>query len=196
MWILSLEWLLLAVLVFWVVGAYKRLKRMRQQAKQAFTGVDAQFVQLLALLREVAAGEQASETPENATAPAHAQRALAPTADLLENALAQARMHPLRPEVIARLDSVWQSLQVAWHAYAQLAQAPTSTASAGDESTAQRWMQLHTLQEHSLEQFNAAVRTYNQAITAFPSCAIARISGHRHGRVFQKDAALLVQQQA
>ncbi len=34
MWILSLEWLVLAVLVFWVIGAFKRLKRLRggQQA--------------------------------------------------------------------------------------------------------------------------------------------------------------------
>lgn len=195
MWILSLEWLLLLLLVFWVTGAYKRMKRMRTASKMAFGAVEAQFVQLLELLRSTATASL-PETGEQPVPLSHAQHALLPCAHLLETALLQAKQHPLRPETIAALDSAWQGVQVAWQAYVQLCALHTSAAADAPPEWEQRWSQLMTVQSHNTEQFNRAVHDYNRAIAQFPACAIARLSGLKPARTFQKDAALLMQSPA
>ena len=38
-----LGWLLLGVLVFWAVGAYNRLERLRSDAQLAYGALDAQW---------------------------------------------------------------------------------------------------------------------------------------------------------
>lgn len=195
MWILSLEWLSLALLVFWITGAWKRMKRVRAACKTAFDAVDAQFMQLLDLLRSCANADVPEETAQHA-ALQHVRHALHPSANLLEAALHQARSQPLRPEAIAALDSAWQGMQVAWQAYVQLRTAQMDAPSELQQEWEQRWVQLVTLQSHSTEQFNTAVHGYNRAIAQFPACVIARLRGLKPGRTFQKDAALLMQPSA
>lgn len=195
MWILSLEWLLLAVLVFWVIGALKRLKRLRQESKQAFVAVDAQLTQSIDWLRSCARLQTLKERVDGVPV-AHAQHALLPSADLLENALRQAKQHPLQAETIAALDSTWQGAQVAWLAYMQLSAAQVGADDAQHQEWASRWQQLTTLHGHSTDRFNMAVTDYNRAIAQFPACAIARLSGLKSARTFQKDAALLMQSPA
>lgn len=188
MWLLSLEWLLLAVTMFWALGAFKRLKRLRMQAEKAFTSVDEQFLQMVELLRSCARMQALKE--KVASVSVHqAQHALLPNADLLESALQQARQHPLRPESIAALGGVWQGTQLAWKAYAELCSDLSPVHAEHIQEWSQRWQQLQTLQSHSTSQFNTAVQTYNDAIAQFPACAMARIGGHKAGRIFQKDAA-------
>lgn len=191
MWILSLKWLLLAACVFWTIGVLKRLKRLRTACKHAFMPVDQQFLQVIELLRGCARVQTLREKVASMSVQ-HAQHALVPSADLLEAALQQARQQPLRAETIAALDGAWQGAQVAWQAYVQLA----GGADASDEHIqdwSQRWTQLAALQSHSTEQFNTAIQHYNQAIAQFPACVIARLSGLKAGRIFQKDAARMVQ---
>ena len=119
MWILSLEWLLLAVLVFWVTGVVKRLKRLRASAKQAFVPVGGQLVQSIELLRNCARVQDLKDKVSGGVVP-QTHHALAPSADLLERALEQAQHQPLKSEAIATLDAAWQGAQVAWQAYAQM----------------------------------------------------------------------------
>lgn len=195
MWILWLEWLGLALLVFWCIGAFKRLKRLRAHCKTAFAAVEAQFTQVIELLHNCAR-MQALKEQVAAVYVQHAQHALLPSADLLEAALQQAKQHPLRAEAIAALDSAWQGAQVAWQAYTQLCAQHSDVHAEHIQEWSQRWVQMHTLQSHTTAQFNAAVEDYNRAIAQFPACAIARISGHQSGRIFQKDAAPVVQSAA
>ena len=192
MWILSLEWLMLAGLVFWVIGAFKRLKRLRTGSKQAFASVETQFMQVVDLLRNCARVQELKERVSSVSQQ-HAHHALLPSADLLEAALQQAKSHPLRPEVIAALDSAWQGAQAAWQAYVQLASGQDDAQDAHVQAQSQRWLQLMALQTHSTAQFNGAVQDYNRAIAQFPACVVARLSGLKAGRTFQKDAALLMQ---
>lgn len=191
MWILSLEWLLLALGVFWAIGAFKRLKRLRAAAKKTFAPVEAQFTQVVELLRNCARVQALKEKVASISVQ-HAHHALLPCADLLETALQQARQHPLQPEAIAALDSAWQGAQVAWQAYVQLSHGQAELLDEHVQEWSQRWQHLCTVQDHSIAQFNAAVQDYNQAIAAIPTCVIARLSGLKAGRVFQKDAALLM----
>lgn len=195
MWLLSLEWLLLAVSVFWALGAFKRLKRLRLQGGQAFAVVDGQFLQVIELLRSCARIQTLKEKVASVYVQ-QAHHALLPSADLLETALQQARQHPLKPESIAALDSAWQGAQVAWQAYTQLGQDLSPVHAEHIQEWSQRWQQLQTLQSHSTAQFNTAVQAYNAAIAQFPACAVARLGGHQAGRTFQKDAALQMQPNA
>lgn len=192
MWILWLEWVMLAMLVFWCLGALKRLKRLRTSCKNAFAGVDTQFLQVIELMRSCARMQALKEQVVTIYTQ-HAQNSLLPSADLLEAAVQQARQHPLRRETIAALDSAWQGAQVAWQAYAQLSAEHSPVHAEHVQAWSQRWSQLYTLQVHSTAQFNAAVQDYNLAIAQFPACAIATVVGHRSGRTFQKDAARMVQ---
>ena len=195
MWILSLEWLFFAVWVFWCIGAFKRLKRLRQDSKQAFAAVDAQFIQMIDWLRSCARLKLLKERVAGIPTE-HVQHALLPSADLLESVLLAARQQPLQPEAIAVLDSTWQGAQVAWQAYVQLSQGQPSVNDEQLQEWSLRWQQMITLHRHSTEQFNAAVLTYNHAIAQFPACAMARLSGLKPARTFQKDTALLMQSSA
>ena len=190
MWILSLEWLVLAVAVFWATGAFKRLKRLRAAARDAFGVLDVQFVQALQVLRDSADGS----APADATAAAMARRArtaLLASANLLQAALAKARLQPLNAELLASLDSAWQSLQVAWQSHVQQDVGNQEVADVfSPDSEVQRWVALMVVHQHHTEQFNAAVADYNRAIGQFPACLLARVAGLKPGRLFQKDAAL------
>lgn len=195
MWILSLEWLLLAVLVFWVTGAVKRLKRLRASAKQAFVPVGDQLAQSIELLRNCARVQDLKDKVSGGVVP-QTHHALAPSADLLERALEQAQYQPLKSEAIAALEAAWLGAQVAWQAYVQMSEGVLSVPDEQVQEWAQRWQQLVALHQHTATQFNAAVQTYNRGITQFPACVVARISGLKAGRTFEKDAALQMQPSA
>lgn len=192
MWMLSLQWLLLAVFLFWVVGAFKRLKLLRHESKQAFAAVDAQCVQAIDWLRHCARLQTLKDKVAG-TPLEHMPHALLPSADLLQEVLLQARQQPLQSERIAALESTWRGAQVAWQAYVQLSSGSTGVPDDQLQEWSLHWLQLTTLHRHSTDQFNAAVHDYNRAIAQFPACVIARLSGLRPVRTFQKDAALLMQ---
>ncbi|AVS75953.1 LemA family protein, partial [Paracidovorax cattleyae] len=50
-------WIFLAVLLFWAVGAYNRLVRLRSAAIQAFGGLDVHFVRITGMLGEYEAAQ-------------------------------------------------------------------------------------------------------------------------------------------
>ncbi len=101
MWILSLEWLVLAGLVFWVIGAFKRLKRLHAGSKQAFAAVETQFMQAVDLLRNCARVQELKERVSSVSQQ-HAHHALLPSADLLEAALQQAKSHRCARKLLPR----------------------------------------------------------------------------------------------
>lgn len=196
MWMLSLEWLVLAVAVFWVVGAVKRLKRLRNESKQAWSAVDAQCVQSIECLRHCGRWQALKERVAGAPMEA-AWHALLPAADMLEQALSQVRAQPLQGQNMLALERAYTAAQCAWQTDVHKAGAAPETSE--EEQLLEwslRWQQLTTLQSHSIDQFNAAAHDYNRAIAQFPACAIARISGLQPVRTFQKDTAWLMQPSA
>jgi len=185
MWFISLEWLLCLVLVFWCVGAYRRLLRLRAACRSSFEGLDSYFRQTLALLQAFGADadpEQSEDRP--------ARQALLATAQWLEQTLDALKLQPLQRDGMAGLESAWQALQVAWQAHARvvLAQAsgPAAVALPGWQA---RWQQLQAVQAHAAEPFNQAVAAYNRAIAQFPAVVMARVLGMAPGRCLQ--AAML-----
>lgn len=187
MWSLSLEWMLLALLVFWAVGAYNRLARLRSSCVQQFGTLDAHLGQWHAMLQAF----EAQPRPEGQSpALVHAQAALHQTAAQLQAALADARGRPLRETALASLEHACSALEVAWQAMSKVAVdsspgngAPQSEAPTPEPDPLQPWQQRWT--EHQvrnrlgLQQFNAAAERYNAAIAQYPARLLAWLLGFR-----------------
>ena len=54
-----LAWVVAAILVFWAVGAYNRLMRLRAAANAAFAALDAELVEQVQLVHDCVPAEEA-----------------------------------------------------------------------------------------------------------------------------------------
>src|SRR2546427_9325972 len=95
MWSLSLEWMLLALLVFWAVGAYNRLARLRSGCVQQFGVLDAHLGQWHAMLQ---AFEAQPKAEGQSPALVHAQAALHQTAAQLQAARSEEHTSELQSQ--------------------------------------------------------------------------------------------------
>ena len=173
-------WIVAAVLLFWTVGAYNRLMRLRAEANAAFANLEAELSQQIDLVRN-------DLPPPEATQPAslHGESSfwagLHGAAAQLAACLAAARARPLEPDGIAALSAAQDVLVMAW----ERAERDDAHDLAGprlpDTVTARR-AQL-ALQTHaSADQFNQAVTRYNEAIAQFPAVLLAWLFGFKPGR--------------
>lgn len=173
-------WLAAAVLLFWFVGAYNRLVRLRSAALQAYATLDAALVrQVECVQAHVLARMEASrrDDDDGAASPRPdevAQSALASlraAADQLNTLLGATRARPLDPAGMAAQGTALQVMQSTW---ARLQPSgdeavPVDTANAG----APRWPDPAALPETARSQFNLSVAQYNAAIRQFPAVLVA-----------------------
>lgn len=166
----SVFWGVLAIMVFWAVGAYHRIVRLRSAALQAFGGLDAHWVRMLAMWGECDAAQVTagrvivSGRPEWLAA-----------MNRFAACLAVARARPLQSEVAAELVAARQALDGAW---AALLAGPDVSAEIW-APWAQRWEQHQLQNTLAIEQFNHAVVQYNEAIAQFPALVLARFFGFK-----------------
>jgi LemA protein len=116
MWYSPLFWIAIAFIVFWALGAYNRLMRLRSAVIQTFGGFDAHTQRLLALLAELtaaqAAGRATAAMPQaQADGP---MTALEGAAAHFSATLAAARARPLHPDAIAALAAAQNNLHACW----------------------------------------------------------------------------------
>ncbi len=182
-----LWWLLPAVLVFWAVGAYNRLTRLRGEALRSYGALHAVMVRQSELLQSALPADpaQAPQGPptmagELMDATALAWRGL--RAGLLQfNALLVAtRNRALEPEALAALATARGVLATAWNRVQNdghdLAGAPVPYA------VISRWDDLMRDAEAARSQFNESVQTYNAAVRQFPAVLLAVCVGLRPAR--------------
>lgn len=161
-------WMTAAVLLFWAVGAYNRLVRLRHTLARRFAVLDQQcdarqvlLQRLAALLAALPDGEPAAQVVQAALAQADAARAHARTRPSEASALTSLRL-----------------------AEAILADARTRHADAlpADEAGLALRAELaaadNTL-DFARRQFNEAVAAYNRAIAQFPTWLLAGPFGFR-----------------
>jgi len=166
----SVFWGVFAITVFWAVGAYHRIMRLRSAALQAFGGLDMHWVRLLAMLGECDAAQVTagrvivSGRPEWLAA-----------MNRFAACLAAARARPLQSEVAMELLAARQALEGAWAALL----AGPDVAPEIWAPWAQRWEQQHQQNAQATAQFNAAVAQYNDAIAQFPASVLARFFGFK-----------------
>ena len=179
-------WVFVAVLVFWAVGAYNRLVRLRAAIKQAFTATESQIRQRDALLAQWA---EASRAQAQATGESHAADAVLAACAQVLAASDHARAWPsgaraiaglrLAEEVLgdarARLDTELAAMAplvpMSPMSLTRPVIAPTPQAEALAAVDASLGFARH--------QYNDAAQTYNDAVAQFPTWVIAGVFGFR-----------------
>jgi len=177
-------WVALALALFWFVGAYNRLVRLRSAALQAYAALDAALVRQLDFVHARTATLDAP-TPWDLSANDSLQAA----ATQLGTLLATTRLRPLAPAGMAALGTAMHVLLAAWqhlHPDAVVSFEPDGTLSrpaplgGKDEapaaaSQALAWPEPSAAAEIARARFNLAVDGYNAAIAQFPALLVAWI---------------------
>ncbi|SCK61312.1 LemA protein [Variovorax sp. HW608] len=173
-------WIAGAIALFWFVGAYNRLMRLRSAALQAYAVLDAALVRQLDFVLARAAEEEPSATPLES--PSASVRA---AANQLSTLLAATRLRPLNPAGVAAMSTAmhvmlaaWQSLHpdavVSFDADGTLSR-PAPLEGLPEPSTPIAWPEPSAAAEMARGQFNLAVARYNAAIAEFPAVLVAWI---------------------
>lgn len=200
MWSSPLIWIVFAIAVFWALGAYNRLMRLRSAVVQAFGGLDAHVVRLLAFLGEFGAARAVQQQPGPAGAMEPEMAALQGATTQLSASLAMARARPLQPDAIAALAAARDVLHACWpkaaaHPVPVDNVQPAALAAAGEGGgeaadvppVPLQWWHLrwdeHVLQnEQAIRVFNDAVQHYNAAISQFPANLLGWVFGFKAAR--------------
>lgn len=124
MWSSPLFWIAVSITVFWALGAYNRLMRLRSAVVQAFGAFDAHMQRLLALLGEVAAARpidgavNRTVDPVSTGTPAvradDRMAALEGATVQFSASLAVARARPLHADALAALAAARSVLNACW----------------------------------------------------------------------------------
>ncbi|KQP13525.1 hypothetical protein [Pseudorhodoferax sp. Leaf267] len=171
-------WGVAAVLLFWSVGAYNRLVRLRAKVLSIFASLVAQFDRYAAWMAQHAPTPPADGAPPRAGDVWTNLRAA--TAQFTAS-LAAARGNPMDPAAMAALVAARTVLLMAW----QYVDDDTLAASRGDESVAAmraEWEAITTQTQSADKAFATAVEVYNRAVRQFPAVLLAWLFGFRPAR--------------
>ena len=173
-WTLILS-LCAAVLIFWAVGAYNRLMRLRAGVGRAFQTLHAQLLlqiePLQTLLGESAEGGVSAEWP----VPAQDARAgLRGALDQFMASLNLSRLQPLDREVIQALGAAEQVLHTSWRRLCEVDPAPAESPQDGHRLAWETRKHQTTLARVAFAQ---SVAGYNAAIGQFPASLLAWVFG-------------------
>jgi LemA protein len=175
--------LLGAILVFWALGAYNRLVRLRAQVAQQFGPLEAVLMNYQELVHQaVTAAATAPQLWATSMAPDmgtdHLTR-LQVAASLSTVAMARMQSHPLEADSIKALQDAASELQDAWAALIH----PDVYHISVPDALQQRWLELDLLVTPELQRFNAAIQDYNQAIAQYPAALLAKLFQFRPATV-------------
>jgi len=178
-------WIGGALALFWFVGAYNRLVRLRSAAVQAYATLDAALVRQLEFVQARAAE---ADTTDAAGAEAPSDASLQAASGQLATLLAATRLRALDPAGIAALGTALRVMVAAWqrlHPEAVVSFEADGTLSrpaplnGKDElltdSAPIAWPEPSAAAEIARGQFNLAVAQYNAAIGQFPALMVAWI---------------------
>jgi LemA protein len=172
-----LFWLLPAVLLFWALGAYNRLVRLRAQVIAAFLAVDNRLSQALTLVTEriaLVAGSGATDAGASSeiVADGWSVDSLRGAAIQLEVALRVVRRYPLDAPSVAALRTARATMQTLW-------ERKTDPASPDLAPNQRAWEDHQQVAGETVNVFNQCVNDYNQAIAQFPAAVLAYFFGFR-----------------
>ncbi|WP_198088484.1 lema family protein [Variovorax sp. E3] len=182
------SWIVIAVLLFWFVGAYNRLVRLRAAVLQSYVTLDAALRKQLDFVQaSITAAPQPADAPANELLSSIAP--LQASTTQLATLLGATRLRPLDAGGMAALATALQVWIGAWQrqhpdavtvfeADGTLARptsaqpgAPVAAVPGGVEPIA--WPEPSAAAEIARGQFNLAVGHYNAAIAQFPALLVA-----------------------
>lgn len=198
LWSSPLFWIAFAVLLFWALGAYNRLMRLRSSVVQSFGSFDAHMVRLVALLGELNAALAVQPGRLLAGASERDVAALQGATTQLSASLAVARARPLQPDAVAALAAARDVLQARWlAAVGAVGTVPPAPAVPGGGPAPEapsepvvtalsiwqiRWDEHQLQNAQAIRVFNDAVQHYNAAIAQFPASLLAWVFGFKAAR--------------
>lgn len=171
----------LALLLFWSVGAYNRLVRLRGQALAAFALLDAHLARYIELVDEhlkAASGlalAQAVAAPRGAGT-ATAWAGLQGASTQFEASLRVAHKQALDAGAMAALQTAHATLQMSWTRVQDECRAYQDLLSPTGQH---RWAENTRLVHQAIAGFNRAVLAYNAAVTQFPALLLAYMFSFR-----------------
>lgn len=163
---------LLALLVFWVLGAYNRLVRLKELIADAFVAIDLQFQErhdLILRLVEVA-GEFLQHDPQALAPLVQARKTVSVANDAL-------RSRPSSGLLATQLMTAEESLQ---QQFDHLWTGVSTLAMQADPKVRELAQQLTAIQSKltfACQAFNFAAQQFNAAQLQFPTLLVARLFG-------------------
>ena len=180
-------WLGAALLLFWFVGAYNRLVRLRSAALQAYATLDAALLRQLDFVQSRAQAAPDGEAPE-----LPAEASLRATTAQLTTLLTATRLRPLDPAAMGALATALHVMLSGWQRLYPDAVTSfdgdgtlsmpvplggprdrTGAAEPAQGASPFAWPEPSAAAEIARSQFNQAVATYNAAIGQFPALLVA-----------------------
>ncbi len=172
-------WILLAVLVFWSVGAYNRLMRLRFQAAAAFGVLEHCLRQYVVIVQEnfsvVDAHLFNNSAMQGHDTPYAAGVRLAAAAGQFSASLSIARATPLDGPAMSALRTAHETLCLSW---ARLRDLPHDLAGQVLSPTLQtQWDHVSAQIDMADGEFSRLVAAYNTGIGQFPALLMAAVLG-------------------
>ena len=170
-----LVWSLAALLLFWAIGAYNRLVRLRAQAIAAFSTLE-QAMGGLPVLIEASFSQPVTE----ASSLNLEMLALMDAGKRFADALRLARAAPLADAAMDDLSKAYQDLAGSLDKQSVL---PDDLSTPDVFAAVQvRWSQIGLLVQAARADFNRRVQLYNDAIGQFPAVLVASAAGLKPGQ--------------
>jgi LemA protein len=173
-------WITAAVAVFWGVGGYNRLVRLRSDANTAFAALESELTKQVRLVHAVVPPEE-EQTQSQFTGGSAFWGGLQGAAAQMAATLASAKAKPLDPERIAALGAAQEVLSMAWDRAERDDAHDLAGPRLPDNFSSER-QQLMRMTLAAAEQFNQAVARYNEAIAQFPATVLAWLFGFQPAR--------------
>jgi LemA protein len=173
-------WIVAAVTVFWGVGAYNRLVRLRSEANAAFASLESALGKQVQLVHACVPPEEEQQASQFSGGSAF-WGGLQGAGAQLSASLASARAKPLDPERIAALGAAQEVLSMAWDRAERDDAHDLAGPRLPDNFSGER-AQLVRMAQAATEQFNQAVANYNAAIAQFPAVLLAWLFGFQPAR--------------
>lgn len=153
-----------AVLVFWGVGAYNRLVRLRAMAIAAFAPLHLQY-------------EQYAPLVQNNFSPSLGEDQIAPRTGLLgaalqfEISLKAAYTQPLDSLVMRALETAHDVLHEAWTKVC--CEQQDLAGELGPNTMQKQWLHIALQARHAMDEYKRRIQDYNRGIQQFPASLLA-----------------------
>ena len=170
---------ILATLVFWAIGAYKRLVVLRANVAKQFAAVDAQLLRVLvwlqgnlpASMRDMLSEMEEAALPE-ALLKNERDLKLLDVLEALSDSLDAARTQPLSPEVMQQVNQ--NRLALAAWAKAEVRAGQSGEATWFIDPLPYKFDRLKAQAWPLMDAYNQAAAKYNEAVTQFPASVLAK----------------------
>ena len=176
-----LTWVAAAVLLFWTVGAYNRLVRLRGEANAAFALLESELARQVQLVNQLLTEDDEPPASVFDGIGGSFWGGLQGAASQLEATLAAARQKPLDPDRIAALAAAQSVLATAWER-AERDDAHDLAGPRLPDTLTETRAHMTAQCIAGAERFSQAVHRYNAAIAQFPALLLALLFGFKPGR--------------